>query len=71
MCKQFENDGLDFCLFLIIYINGAIWPPQPGDRVCLLCSVSSIPKEDFWVTDGSLNDVPFINCLGTPQRQVV
>ncbi len=58
-------------LFLIICVNGAIWPPKPEGRVSFLCPFTSIPKGDFWVTDGSLDDVLFVNFPGRPFVAVV
>ncbi len=55
----------DLCLLLIICLNGDTWPPQSGDRVSLPCPFTNMLKEDFWVTDGSLDGVLFVNCRET------
>ncbi len=39
----------------------------PGKHPTALNTYIFIPKEDFWVTDDSLDDVLFVNCPGTPQ----
>ncbi len=39
VCKRFENDWLRLFHFLICF-NEAIWPPQPADRVSLLCPLT-------------------------------